>query len=59
MRRPGLVRLALFASAIGFVPRSQEARELDEIEWLDDYHVALEQAKKTQKPIFLEFRCEP
>jgi hypothetical protein len=31
----------------------------DSIYWLDNYNDALREAKRTQKPIFLEFRCEP
>jgi hypothetical protein len=31
----------------------------DEIRWLDNYREAIQEAKRTQKPIFLEFRCEP
>ena len=31
----------------------------DEIHWLDNYNEAVREAKRTQKPIFLEFRCEP
>ncbi len=30
----------------------------DEIQWLDNYKEALQQARQTQRPIFLEFRCE-
>jgi hypothetical protein len=30
----------------------------DEVAWLDNYGDALREAKRTQKPIFLEFRCE-
>ena len=30
----------------------------DEIPWLDNYANAVREAKRTQKPIFLEFRCE-
>lgn len=29
------------------------------IQWLDSYPKALAEAKRTGKPIFLEFRCEP
>ena len=29
------------------------------IEWLRDYDAALDEAKRTGKPIFLEFRCSP
>jgi len=31
----------------------------DGIYWADNYSEALKEAKRTQKPIFLEFRCEP
>jgi len=30
----------------------------DQLAWLDNYADALREAKRTQKPIFLEFRCE-
>jgi hypothetical protein len=30
----------------------------NELNWLGDYREALQQAKKENKPIFLEFRCE-
>jgi hypothetical protein len=29
------------------------------IRWLTNYKQAIEEAKRTQKPIFLEYRCEP
>jgi len=28
------------------------------VDWLDNYKQAIREAKRTQKPIFLEFRCE-
>jgi len=31
----------------------------DKLVWLDNYEAALKEAKKTGKPIFLEFRCAP
>ena len=31
----------------------------DTIDWLNNYKQALQEAKRTQKPIFLEYRCEP
>lgn len=31
----------------------------DKLVWLDNYETALKEAKKTGKPIFLEFRCAP
>jgi len=30
----------------------------DGINWLSDYREAIRQAKQTDRPIFLEFRCE-
>jgi hypothetical protein len=30
----------------------------DEINWLGDYREALRQARQTQKPMLVEFRCE-
>lgn len=33
--------------------------EEDMIYWIDSYPEAIEEAKKTGKPLFLEFRCEP
>jgi hypothetical protein len=29
------------------------------LSWLGSYREALQEARSTQKPIFLEFRCEP
>ena len=31
----------------------------DMIYWIDNYPEAIEEAKKSGKPLFLEFRCEP
>ncbi len=33
--------------------------EEETLEWLDNYGVAIEKAKQTGWPIFLEFRCAP
>jgi hypothetical protein len=30
----------------------------DEINWLGNYREALQQARQSRKPIFVEFRCE-
>ena len=35
------------------------AAQGDDISWFDNYDEAVKEAKKSQKPIFLEFRCEP
>ena len=32
--------------------------EEDTVEWLSNYKDAIQEAKRTQKPIFLEYRCE-
>ena len=32
--------------------------EDDTVEWLSSYKDAIREAKRTQKPIFLEYRCE-
>ena len=37
----------------------QSLAQDNEIHWLDNYRETLQEAKRTQKPIFLEFRCEP
>lgn len=46
-----LLAAALFAPAV--LPAQ------DTVQWLDSYEAALEEAKRTGKPIFLEFRCSP
>jgi hypothetical protein len=52
------VRLfAVLAFVAGFASHSLPAEE-DGLNWLGDYREALQQAKQTHKPIFLEFRCE-
>jgi hypothetical protein len=42
---------------LGFHTLSLQAQDKD-INWLGDYREAIRQAKETNKPIFLEFRCE-
>ncbi len=44
-----------FGASAGF--SAQDGGEM--IEWLDDYDEALDEARRTGKPIFLEFRCAP
>lgn len=29
------------------------------VPWLDNYPAAIQEARRTGKPLFLEFRCEP
>ena len=34
------------------------AQDDETVDWFDNYDKALAEAKRTNKPIFLEFRCE-
>jgi len=47
----------VLACAVGFGTLGLQAQD-NEIHWLGDYKEALQQAKESGKPIFLEFRCE-
>lgn len=44
--------------ALAAIAGPAPAIALDEITWLEKYGEALREAKRTGKPIFLEFRCE-
>jgi uncharacterized protein YyaL (SSP411 family) len=51
---------AVAASAVLLLAAvSRALAQPETIEWLNNYKEALAEARKTQKPIFLEFRCEP
>jgi hypothetical protein len=52
-----LFRLLLACVTYCFV--SPLAAQDDEIYWFNNYDEALQEAKRTGKPIFLEYRCEP
>ena len=56
----GVACLILWSSVpgAGAATRSQPA-ESDTLEWLDDYQAALAQAKRTGRPLLVEFRCAP
>jgi hypothetical protein len=49
--------VTLLTCALYVVP-SVAQDDVDTVEWFGDYQKALEEAKRTNKPIFLEFRCE-
>jgi uncharacterized protein YyaL (SSP411 family) len=52
-------RILLALTGLLCVSAASLAAQDDEgINWLSSYKQALEEAKRTQKPIFLEFRCE-
>jgi hypothetical protein len=50
-------RFAGLFAALVCLAGSSQAQE-DGLTWLGDYREAIQQAKQTQRPIFLEFRCE-
>ena len=50
------IRNAILALAAVTVPGFAQE---DGLQWHDNYKSAIAEAKRTQKPIFLEFRCEP
>jgi hypothetical protein len=52
------VLYAVLAGVVGSVLGPVLAQD-DGIHWLDNYGEAIREARRTQKPIFLEFRCEP
>lgn len=44
------------AVALGMAPAAQGK---EAVTWIESYDEALEEARRTGKPIFLEFRCAP
>ena len=58
MRRAGIVCAAILLNvAIGLQQKISFAK--DAVTWIERYDEAIEDARKTGKPIFLEFRCAP
>ena len=57
MQTSSRLMLMTFATIAFGVPAG--AQEQKEIYFHEDYNAALREAKLTQKPIFLEFRCAP
>jgi hypothetical protein len=58
MQKRDLILYAILACVAGFVVGPLVAQD-DEINWLENYNEAIREAKRTERPIFLEFRCEP
>lgn len=57
-RRAGVFCVALLLSlATGLQQEVSFAK--DAVTWIERYDEAIEEARKTGKPIFLEFRCAP
>jgi hypothetical protein len=52
------VAVALALAGLLYAPASAQSDD-GMVEWLDDYGEALAEARRTGKPIFLEFRCAP
>lgn len=48
--------LVLLVCLIACLPLLAQEETVD---WLNNYKEAIEEAKRTGKPIFLEYRCEP
>jgi hypothetical protein len=55
MRIPLLALLAVMLPAAALAQKPEDGV----IGWFENYDDALAEAKKTGKPIFLEFRCSP
>jgi hypothetical protein len=54
LRKISLPSLVLFL-LISFPVRPED----DTLDWLSSYKAAIEEARRSHKPIFLEYRCEP
>jgi len=50
------MRWSVLALSLSLFPA---AAEDDGLRWLSNYKEALAEARQTNKPIFLEYRCEP
>jgi hypothetical protein len=48
----------LILPALLLLPAAK-ASDDDGLLWLDNYNTAIQEARRTNRPIFLEFRCEP
>lgn len=58
-------RVSAVTAALGFLAVSaggllaERAAAKEAVVWIESYEEAIELARKTGKPIFLEFRCAP
>ena len=59
MTRLAPVALAALVSSCLVGNTRAIAQGADTLEWLDDYDEALALAKRTGRPLFVEFRCSP
>jgi hypothetical protein len=58
MQTRDLILTTILACIVGSLVLPLFGQE-DEINWLENYGEALREARRTGRPIFLEFRCEP
>ena len=56
MRIHNMVAYLVLLGLILSLPVFSQEETLD---WLDNYKAGIQEAKRTHKPIFLEYRCEP
>jgi len=59
MKRRRLIARYLLTSILFLSSIVVLSAQDDMIYWIDNYPEAIQEAKKTGKPLFLEFRCEP
>lgn len=57
MQKRDLAVRALLACVVWSAARPSPAQD-GRIDWISNYSEAIREAKRTHKPIFLEFRCE-
>jgi hypothetical protein len=57
-KRERYFALAVAAAGLLWSAAGRAVAQEDRIFWFSDYKEALQEAKKTQRPILLEFRCE-
>jgi hypothetical protein len=50
--------LRVLASILAFIWSVPILAQEETVDWLNNYKEAIAEAKRTQKPIFLEYRCE-
>jgi hypothetical protein len=59
MQTHGFLSPRLLLACALWLVASPLASQDDGIYWFNNYQDALQEAKRTGKPMFLEYRCEP
>ena len=52
-------RCAVLYAVLSVLPLGGSAAAKEAVVWIESYDEALSEARRTGKPIFLEFRCAP